>query len=81
MDSGQMKPWIEKGWRSQLGGLGRRKSLLVFDYFEANVTGRVKARFKRENTDLAVTPGSLTSLLQPLDVSLNKLFEDGVRKK
>jgi len=41
----------------------------------------VKAAFKQENTDLAVIPGGLTSLLQPLDVSLNKPFKDGVRKK
>ena len=81
MDSEQMKVWIEKAWRSRLGGLGRRKSLLVFDAFEAHVTNPVKASFKRENTDLAVIPGGLTSLLQPLDVSLNKPFKDGVRKK
>ena len=51
-------------------GLGRRRSLLVYDAFEAHVTDPVKAAFKRENTDLAVIPGGLTSLLQPLDVSL-----------
>ena len=61
--------------------LGRRRSLLVFDSFEAHVTDTVKASFKRENTELAVIPGGLTSLLQPLDVSLNKPFKDGVRKK
>jgi hypothetical protein len=31
-------------------------------------------------TDLAVIRGRLTSVLQPLDVSVNKLFEDSVRK-
>jgi len=41
----------------------------------------VKAAFKRENTDLAVIPGGLTSILQPLDVPLNKPFKDGVRKR
>ena len=73
--------WIEKVWRAWIGGLGRRKSLLVYDSFEAHVTDTVKASFKRENTELAVIPGSLTSLLQPLDVSLNKPFKDGVRKQ
>ena len=80
MDSEQMRVWIEKAWRSRLGGLGRR-SLLVLDSFEAHVTDTVKASFNRENTELAVIPGGLTSLLQPLDVSLNKPFKDGVRKK
>ena len=81
MNSDQMKVWIEKAWRSRIGGLGRRRSLLVYDAFEAHVTDPVKAAFKRENTDLAVIPGGLTSLLQPLDVSLNKPFKDRVRKK
>ena len=44
------------------------------------MTDTVKAAFKREKTDLAVIPGGLTSILQPLDVSLNKPFKDGVRK-
>ena len=53
----------------------------MFDSFEAHVTDTVKASFKRENTELAVILGGLTSLLQLLDVSLNKPFKDGVRKK
>ena len=81
MDSEQMKVWIEKVWHAQIGGLGRRKNLLVYDSFEAHMTDTVKASFKCENTELAVIPGSLTSLLQPLDVSLNKPFKDGVRKQ
>ena len=50
--------------------------MLVYDSFEAHVTDTMKVPFKRENTDLAVILGELTSSLQPLDVSLNKPFED-----
>ena len=81
MDADQMKIWIEKVWRSRLGGLGRRRSLLVYDVLEAHVTESVKAAIARENTNLAVIPGGSTSLLQPLDVSLNKPFKDNVRKR
>ena len=73
--------WIEKVWRARLGGLGRRRSLLVYDAFAAHVTESLKAAFARENTNLAVIPGRLTSILQPLDVYLNKPFKDGVRKR
>ena len=60
MNSDQMKVWIEKAWWSRIRGLGRRRSLLVYDAFEAHVTDPVKAAFKWENTDLAVIPGGLT---------------------
>ncbi|CAG8496048.1 2315_t:CDS:2 [Scutellospora calospora] len=35
----------------------------------------VKHRFKERNTDIAVIPSRLTSHLQLLDVSLNKVFK------
>jgi len=75
MDSDQMKVWIDKVWCWH-GGRGR--SLLVYDAFEAHVTDQVKALLKREKTDLAVIPGGLTSILQPVDVFLNKPFKDRV---
>lgn len=81
MDENIMKIWIEKVWRSRIRGLGRRRSLLVLDSFEAHKTDQVKRSFKSENTDLAVIPGGLTSVLQPLDVCLNKPFKDRVRQK
>ena len=81
MDADQMKIWIEKVWRLRLGGLGRRRGLLVYDVFEAHVTESMKAAIARENTNLAVIPGGLTSLLQPLDVSLKKPFKDNARRR
>ena len=33
------------------------------------------------NTDIAVIPGGLTSIVQPLDVCLNKPFKDHLRSK
>ena len=81
MDTERMKIWIEKVWRARRGGLGRRRSLLVLDAFEAHVTDSVKTAIARENTNLAVIPGGLTSILQPLDVSLNKPFKDNVRRR
>ena len=81
MDKNIMKLWIKEVWRSRIGGLGRRRSLLVLDSFEAHKTEQVKCSFKIENIDLAVIPGGLTSVLQPLDVSLNKPFKDRARQK
>ena len=51
----------------------------MFDSFEAHKTEQVKQSLKSENTDLSVIPGGLTSVLQPLDVCLNKPFKDRLR--
>ena len=80
-DADQLKIWIEKVWRSRLVGLRRRRRLLDYDVFEAHVTESVRAAIAGENTNLAVIHGGLTSLLQPLDVSLNKPFKDNVRRR
>ena len=80
-DADQIKIWIEKVWRLRLGGLGKRRNLLAYDVFEANVTESVEAAIAGENTNHAVIPGGLISLLQPLVVSLNKPFKDNVRKR
>ena len=48
----------------------------MFDSFEAHKTEQVKRLLKSENTDLSVIPGGLTSVLQSLDVCLNKPFKD-----
>ena len=67
MDADGMKLWIKKVWSSGPGGLLRKKSLLVWDSFRAHLADLVKR---------AVIPNGLTSILQPLDVCLNKPFKD-----
>ncbi|CAG8856221.1 2319_t:CDS:2, partial [Gigaspora margarita] len=54
--------------------------MLVLDSFSAHITDRAKALFRSGNTDLAVIPGGLTGMYQPLDVSINKPFKDKLRK-
>ena len=53
----------------------------MLDSFETHKTEQVKRSFKSENTALTVIPGGLSSVLQPLDVCLNKPFKDRVRQK
>ena len=45
------------------GGLGRWRRLLVYDTFEAHVTENEKAVFAKENSNLALIPHRLTSVL------------------
>ena len=67
MDEQGCDIWLEKVWCHRPGGVRNKKSLLVWDQFSAL------------NTDVAVIPGGLTGILQPLDVSMNKPFKTGLR--
>lgn len=55
--------------------------LMVYDSFRGHLEESVKEKFKEYNYDLAVIPGGLTSICQPLDVAINKPFKDNLRKE
>jgi len=58
-----------------------KKALLVWDQFRAHKTDKVKEKVKLLSTTQAVNLGGLASILQPLDVVLNKHFKDRMRQK
>jgi len=59
----------------------RAPTMLVYDSFRGHLEESVKKKFHDSNIDLAVIPGGLTSICQPLDVAINKLFKDNLRKE
>ena len=81
MDEEGVKLWIQHVWNMRPGGLTKKRSLLVWDMFRSHLTEKTKRRLQASNTDTAVIPGGLTSVLQPLDVSLNKPFQDKLRQQ
>ena len=56
-------------------------SILVYDSFRGHLEKSVKEKFRNSGIHLAVIPGGLTSVCQPLDVSINKPFKDNLRKE
>ena len=68
--------WLRKVWDTRPRALLKKKSLLVWNHFGAHKTNKVKEKLKDINAKQAVIPGGLTSVLQPLDVVLNKPFKD-----
>ena len=63
-----MKQWITKVW---IVYTKKWPSLLILDSFSAHITEGIKSMFERFNTTVIVIPGGCTSVLQPLDVSVN----------
>lgn len=73
------KGWMDEIWSKRPGALLHKKSLLVWDMFQAHLVDSVQKNLLRRKTHKAVIPGGCTSLLQPLDVSLNKPFNTKTR--
>ena len=78
MDESGVKEWIHE---CLLRTRNHEQSLLVWDSFRAHLTDDVKAALRQRKIDVAVIPGGLTLVLQPLDKCLNKPFKDSVRNK
>ena len=55
--------------------------MLVWDSFRAHLTESVKEVLQQQNIDVAVIPGGLTPVLQPLDKCLNKPFKESMRRE
>jgi len=80
MDEQGVKIWLSNVWNRRPGALLRKRSLLVWDMFRAHLCDSMKAEARKLKVDLAVIPGGLTSVLQPLDICLNKPFKDRLRR-
>ena len=81
MDEQGCEIWLEKVWRQRPGGVRNKKFLLVWDQFSAHLMQKVNSKICALNTDVTVIRGGLTEVLQPLDVSMNKLFTAGLRRR
>ena len=69
----------EKCWGKLRNSFPR---LLVWDSFKSHVTASIRQKVKDHyNSHMVVIPGGCTSILQPADVSWNKLFKEAYRDK
>ena len=80
MDDNLVKDWLRTVWGRRPGAL-TKKSLLVLDAFRCHKTDMVKKELRQMKSSLAVIPGGMTSMLQPLDVSINKPMKTLLRKR
>ncbi|MCU7881477.1 MAG: hypothetical protein KZQ60_13760 [Candidatus Thiodiazotropha sp. (ex Lucinoma aequizonata)] len=72
MDDALTRDWVKTVWGKRPGGFTKR-SLLVLDSFRCHKSDDIKEILRNDHrTRLAIIPGGMTSVLQPLDVSVNK---------
>ena len=76
MNEELMLTWISDIWVKHTK---KKPSLLFLDTFSAHLTDQVKEAFQQSNTTVIVIPGCCTSILQPLDVSINKPIKGHLR--
>jgi len=55
--------------------------MLVLDAFKGHLTDSVKNQLRKMKTELVVIPSGMTSVLQPMDVSINKPLKDRLRQQ
>ncbi|CAI7923534.1 unnamed protein product [Closterium sp. NIES-53] len=86
MDEGLVQDWITqvlvpflKPIRERAGR--RREALVVLDSYRGHLTEAVGQTMRMFRLTRAVIPGGCTSLLQPLDVSVNRAFKAGTRHR
>ena len=82
MDSNLMLKYVDFFNEIRLkNGIQRDLAMLVYNSFKGHLEESVKKKFRDNGFDLAVISGSLTSICQPLNVSINKLFKDNLHKE
>lgn len=80
MDANLMKEYVEY-LDNTLSSEDQDPKMMVYDSFKGHLEESVKEKFREYGFNLAVIPGGLTSICQPLDVAINKPFKDNIRKE
>jgi len=75
-----MLEWLKIVWGRRPRAFLNQPSMLVLDAFIGHLTDSMKNQLRKTKTELVVIPGGMTSVLQPMDVSINKPFKDRLRR-
>jgi hypothetical protein len=75
-----MEDWLGCVWEHWPGVLSKPQSIFTMDAFHGHISNRIRNRLRNITSDIVKTPSSMTSQLQPPDVSINKLFNHLVCK-
>jgi len=76
-----MLEWLKIVWGRRPRAFFNQTSMLVPDAFKGHLTVSVKNQLRKTNTELVVTLRGMSSVLQPMDISINKPFKDRLRQQ
>ncbi len=76
IDERLMNIWVEQIWRPYIERLGGQRSILLLDEFRCHTQPQVADQCAELGTMIKVIPGGYTSVLQVVDVGINKPFKD-----
>ena len=79
MDVELMKKYVD--YVKEHLAINNTSTMMVYDSFRGHLEESVKAKFHDHCIDLAVILSGLTSICQPLYVTINKPFKDNLRKE
>jgi hypothetical protein len=74
-----MMEWLKLVWSRRPGAFLNQPSKLVLDAFRGHDS--VKDQLRKMKTELVVIPGGMTSVLQPMGVSINKSFKNRLKQQ
>uniref|UniRef100_K7G368 DDE-1 domain-containing protein n=1 Tax=Pelodiscus sinensis TaxID=13735 RepID=K7G368_PELSI len=81
IDEALMLDWLQTVGAKRPGGLMRKWSVIVLDAFHCHRMPSIKKMLQHDKTDLAIIPGGMTKMLQPLDVIVNMPMKDALCRK
>uniref|UniRef100_K7FIU2 HTH CENPB-type domain-containing protein n=1 Tax=Pelodiscus sinensis TaxID=13735 RepID=K7FIU2_PELSI len=76
IDKALMLDWLQMVWAKRPGGFMRKRLQCQMDAFWCHCMPSIKKRRQQDKTDLAIIPGRMTKMLQPLDMTVNKPMKD-----
>ncbi len=75
-----MKEWVEEIWRPNI--IPEHGYLLIWDSFQCHQNQElINTLLEEHDTEVDIIPGGCTSILQPLDVGINKSLKNNMRNQ
>ena len=76
-----MLEWLKIVWGHRPRAFLNQPSMFVLDAVKGHLTDSMKNQLLKMKTELVVILGGMTSMLQPIDISINKPSKDRLRQQ